>query len=100
MDSTHLILPLPTKYLLTYSGERKTCGLTENTSNSLMDLAEQQLGLACVTHLGQHILRSYRKTTYNDDNDDESIAGSIQWIDLHKRNWRETFLAKIVGNAH
>ena len=31
-------------------------------------LAEQQkLGLACVTHLGQHILRSYRKTTYNHD---------------------------------
>ena len=68
-------------------------------------LAEQQkLGLACVTHLGQHILRSYRKTTYNHDNDDESIAGSIQshetlpyeldvcqLIDL-KSNWREAFL--------
>ena len=40
--------------------------------------AEQQLGLACVTHLVQHILRSYRKTTYNHDNADESIAGSIQ----------------------
>ena len=45
--------------------------------------AEQQLGLACDTQLGQHILRSYRKTTYKDDNDDddESIAGSIQSIE-------------------
>eukprot|EP00956_Cyclotella_meneghiniana_P021602 scaffold39508_cov72-Cyclotella_meneghiniana.AAC.4 len=25
--------------------------------------AEQQLGLACVTQLGQHILRSYKNTT-------------------------------------
>eukprot|EP00956_Cyclotella_meneghiniana_P029344 scaffold70739_cov45-Cyclotella_meneghiniana.AAC.3 len=42
--------------------------------------AEQQLGLACVTQLGQHILHSYRKNTYKDDNDDgdESIVGSIQ----------------------
>ena len=63
--------------------------------------AEQQLGLACVTQLGQHILRSYRKTTYKDD---EFIAGSIQsietlpyeldvcqLIDSRKSNWRKTF---------
>ena len=43
--------------------------------------AEQQLGLACVTQLGQHIFRSYRKTTFKDDgDDDESIAGSIQSV--------------------
>ena len=75
--------------------------------------AEQQLGLACVTQLGQHILNSYRKTTYKDGNDDKSIAGSIQsietlpyeldvcqLIDSRKSNWRKTFLAKFGGNAH
>eukprot|EP00956_Cyclotella_meneghiniana_P001063 scaffold1261_cov50-Cyclotella_meneghiniana.AAC.4 len=56
--------------------------------------AEQQLGLACVTQLGRHILRSYRNTTYKDNNDDEeSIAGSMQAIDTLPYlwgNWRKT----------
>ena len=58
--------------------------------------AEQQLGLACVTvtHLGEHILRSYRKTTYNHDKDDGSIAGSIQshgTLPYLKSNWKKHF---------
>ena len=60
--------------------------------------AEQQLGLACVTHLGQHILCSYRKTAYNHDNDDESIAGSIQ---SHETMQLEGNISgKFGGNAH
>ena len=76
--------------------------------------AEQQLGLACVTQLGQHILRSYKNTTYKDDGDDDaSIAGSImsadtlpyeldlcQLLDTRKKNWKKTLLPKFGGNAH
>ena len=76
---------------------------------------QQQFGLACVTQLGQHILRSYRKTTYNDDDDDDGSAdGSIQSVDTlpyeldlcqlldtRKKNWKNNFLlAKRGGDAH
>ena len=70
----------------------------------------QQLGLACVTQLGRHILRSYRNTTYKKDNDDEESMQSIdtlpydldvcQLIDSRKGNWRKTILAKLGGSAH
>eukprot|EP00956_Cyclotella_meneghiniana_P001211 scaffold1350_cov56-Cyclotella_meneghiniana.AAC.24 len=64
--------------------------------------------------VGQHILRSYKKTTYKDDgNDDASIAGSImsadtlpyeldlcQLFDTRKKNWKKALLPKLGGNAH
>eukprot|EP00956_Cyclotella_meneghiniana_P001021 scaffold1217_cov21-Cyclotella_meneghiniana.AAC.2 len=73
-----------------------------------------QLGLACVTQLGQHILRSYKNTTYRDDGDDDaSIAGLImsadtlpyeldlcQLFDTRKKNWKKALLPKLGGNAH
>ena len=74
--------------------------------------AEQQIGLACVTHLGEHILRSQGQMTYSphDDDDDASMDGSVtysvdtlsynfdvcQLIDQRKKNWRD-IIAKQLG---
>ena len=73
--------------------------------------AEQQIGLACVTHLGEHILRSQGQMTYSPHDDDDDVAsldGSIasqdtlpynfdmcQLIDMRKKNWRDIFTTQL-----
>eukprot|EP00956_Cyclotella_meneghiniana_P018213 scaffold30132_cov72-Cyclotella_meneghiniana.AAC.8 len=73
--------------------------------------AEQQIGLACVTHLGQHILRSHGQMTYSphdDDDDVTSLDGSVasqdtlpynfdmcQLIDMRKKNWRDIIATQL-----
>ena len=68
--------------------------------------------VACVTHLGEHILRSQGQMTYSphiDDNDNASMDGSVtsvdtlpynfdvcQLIDQRKKNWRD-IIAKQLG---
>ena len=48
--------------------------------------AEQQIGIACATHLGEHILRLHGQMTYspnNDDEDDASVGGSVTLVETY-----------------
>ena len=73
--------------------------------------AEQQIGLACVTHLGEHILRSQGQMTYSPhdyDDDVASLDGSVasqdthpynfdmcQLIDMRRKNWRDIIATQL-----